>query len=531
MSEILKNENLKKEEIPFKNGTNYMIQRNLQTLLNILLEQISDFKQSTPLKVKSFVSLSFIIENCGELIEPDYFSRNNGIFYCIYKYFTSEEPLVQKCEECSVIIGKHTNPDILIPLIIKSISEIEVGSSLESLYVRIRFLANYLSQLQNLSLENGQIILKCLSTLDVFNMQTFNYTQQLLYSYAGVYSSLINCLKEKCATVHDSLFFPLLLLVSLPETVAIRKDITQTMNNFASNCKLSLEELYSYEIGNILERFKSTYKTWKKNTPDRFAFDIYVKLAGPSLEKHWTEVLLIISQCCESEKDIEIRMDMIILLDKIITQQALFEQIKNYIEFILPEILFPSMSWRAGRPNYKVRKAAIVDMIHIFQNNLISPEIALKYFSDFVSNLKTTLDDDWDAELRYLSIQLVKLFLKNTSEVLKYDHISELYTILLKRLDDSQDTNRILTCEVLILFMSICKRLNLSTSIYDYIIENSFIHLDDPNEKVREAIEKYLMEALTLYPQNFLKFVEKNENSFTHKSNLLTLKDAAQKLL
>jgi hypothetical protein len=430
-----------------------------------------------------------------------------------------------------VIIGKHTNTDVLIPLIIKSINEIEVGSSLESLYVRIRFLANYLSQLQNLSLENGQLILKCLSGLDVFNMQTFQYTQQLLYSYAGVYSSLINCLKEKCATVHDSLFFPLLLLVSLPETVAIRKEITQTMQNFANNCKLTLEELYSYEIGNILERFKSTYKSWKKNSPDRFAFDIYVKLAGPSLEKHWTEVLLIISQCCESEKDIEIRMDMIILLDKIITQQALFEQIKNYIEFILPEILFPSMSWRAGRPNYKVRKAAVVDMIHIFQNNLISPETTIKFFQDFLSNLKTNLGDDWDAELRYLSIQLAKLFLQNTSEILTYDHISELYNILLSRLDDSQDTNRILTCEVLILFMNIGKRLNLSTSIYDHIIENSLIHLDDPNEKVRNAVEKYLMVALTLHPKNFLKFIESSENKFTHKSYLVSLKEEAQKLV
>jgi dynein assembly factor 5 len=362
-------------------------------------------------------------------------------------------------------------------------------------------------------------------------MQTFQYTQQLLYSYAGVYSSLINCLKEKCATVHDSLFFPLLLLVSLPETVAIRKEITQTMQNFANNCKLTLEELYSYEIGNILERFKSTYKSWKKNSPDRFAFDIYVKLAGPSLEKHWTEVLLIISQCCESEKDIEIRMDMIILLDKIITQQALFEQIKNYIEFILPEILFPSMSWRAGRPNYKVRKAAVVDMIHIFQNNLISPETTIKFFQDFLSNLKTNLGDDWDAELRYLSIQLAKLFLQNTSEILTYDHISELYNILLSRLDDSQDTNRILTCEVLILFMNIGKRLNLSTSIYDHIIENSLIHLDDPNEKVRNAVEKYLMVALTLHPKNFLKFIESSENKFTHKSYLVSLKEEAQKLV
>ena len=66
--------------------------------------------------------------------------------------------------EAFFIVYKHTNPDILIPLIIKTINDIEVGSSLESLYVCIRFLSNYLSQLQKLSLKNGQIILKCLSS-------------------------------------------------------------------------------------------------------------------------------------------------------------------------------------------------------------------------------------------------------------------------------------------------------------------------------------------------------------------------------
>ena len=39
----------------------------------------------------------------------------------------------------------------------------------------------------------------------------------------------------------------------------------------------------------------------EKNSGDRFAFDIYSKLAT-SLEKHWTELLLIISQCCEGKK-------------------------------------------------------------------------------------------------------------------------------------------------------------------------------------------------------------------------------------
>ena len=71
-----------------------MIQRNLQTLLNILLEQISDFKQSTPQKVKSFVSLSFVIENCGELIEPDYFTRNDGIFFAYINILLQKKSLL-----------------------------------------------------------------------------------------------------------------------------------------------------------------------------------------------------------------------------------------------------------------------------------------------------------------------------------------------------------------------------------------------------------------------------------------------------
>ena len=39
--------------------------------------------------------------------------------------------------------------------------------------------------------------------------------------------------------------------------------------------------------------------------PDRFAFDTYVRNGGIALEKHWIDILLIISKCCEADKDIE----------------------------------------------------------------------------------------------------------------------------------------------------------------------------------------------------------------------------------
>ena len=41
---------------------------------------------------------------------------------------------------------------------------------------------------------------------NVLNMKPITQIQ-----LAAAYSSLINCLKDKCSLVHDSLFFPLLL--------------------------------------------------------------------------------------------------------------------------------------------------------------------------------------------------------------------------------------------------------------------------------------------------------------------------------
>jgi dynein assembly factor 5 len=521
----INNNNLEiSEKINKISGIKFLLLKNLDGLLSIILEEISDFKQNNQSKIKSISVLSYIISQCGFKILPETFSQNGGILTNMFKYLDTDEDISKKCEDCAVNIGLYTDQNILIPLIINCIKDMEITSSYQPLFVRIKFLANYLSKLPEIEENNCKLILELLKNLDLFNIDDNHFSKNiLLYTYK-IYASIILSLKYNCKKFHEDIFFPLLILSSLPECTEIYNQVLGHIQILAENCNIKIEDLYSLEIGNVLEKFKKNYKNWKRNSPDRFAFDIYVKLAGTSLEKHWTEVLLIISQCCEAEKDIEMRMDMIILLDKIILNKNLHEQIKNYIEFILPEILFPACVWRVGRPNYKIRKAAMVDIFHIYENNLINNEISLKYFSDFNTTLKSTLEDDWDAELRYLALQLLKMFLLNIKESMKYDHMSDLYSMILKRLDDSQDANRILTCEILIIFMDIAKRLKMSQSIYEYMISNSFIHLDDPNEKVREAVSKYLIEASSLYPKDFLLVCEKNEERFTHKSNFNEVK-------
>ena len=340
-------------------GIKFLLLKNLNSLLTIILEEISDFKQNNQSKIKSISVLCYIISQCGLKISPDFFSQNQGILSNMFKYLDTDEEISKKCEECSVAIGIYTDQNILIPLIINSIKDMEITTSFQPLFVRIKFLANYLSKLPQIEEQNCKLILETLNNLDLFNIDDPHFSKNILLYTFKIYASIILSLKENCKNFHEEIFFHLLILSSLPECSDIKTQVLGHIQILAENCNLKIEDLYSLEIGNVLEKFKKTYKNWKKNSPDRFAFDIYVKLAGTSLEKHWTEVLLIISQCCEAEKDIEMRMDMIILLDKIILNKTLHEQIKNYIEFILPEILFPACVWRVGRPNYKVRKAAM----------------------------------------------------------------------------------------------------------------------------------------------------------------------------
>lgn len=513
-------------------GTQFLLTKNLNGLLNAVLDEIAEFKQTNQMKSKSLSALGFIIRFCGMKIPPDYFSKQGGIFQHIYHYIDSEEILNAKCEECAQIIGASTDQNIIIPLIIKSINDIESNSSLHPLYVRIKFLANYMTQVQNITAENANLIINSLKSLDLFSLSDASYTQKILLFLFKIYESLVYSLKELCVKFHSDLFFPLLVLSSLPETISLRTNVFNSISQLAKFCNFErIEDLYSLEIGEVLEKFKSTHKTWRRNSPDRFAFDIYVKLAGFALEKHWTEVLLIISESCESEKDIEMRMDMILLIDAIIQNNTLKEQLSNYIDFILPEILFPSTAWKTGRPNYKVRKGSMLGLIHVFQNELIQAETALNYFKDFQMILKSTLEDDWDAELRYIALQVLKQLLLNTSNDITYDQMAEIYSMIIKRLDDSQDANRILTCEILIIFLKIAKRLKISDSIYEYMISNSFIHLDDPKEPVRNAVASYLKEAASIHPKTFINIVEKNENSFTHKMILLEIKNLAVEYL
>lgn len=498
----------------------FLVRKNMKGIIEVILEEINDFKQPTNLKLKSISVLFYVARACGALLEP-YIEK---ILNCLYSNMDAEEDLSKKAEETAEMLGLCTDQNIILPLICRHLSEMEIKTSYQPMFCRLKLLSNVMSKMANISDENVEMMIKLINQLDIFNLPEGTYTKNILLYCFKLYYSLVTNLGKSCTKFHESLFFPLLLLQSLPETVNFHVEVRKTMQILAEFCGFtSLDQLYSLELSCILEKFRDTHKQWKRNSPDRFAFDTYVRNGGIALDKHWIDILMIISTCCEAGRDIEMRIDMMILLENIIDNPDLADQIRSYVEFIIPEILIPATAWNVHRTNGKVRKAALVCIIKIFKNGLIESDTANTFFKDILLVLKSTLEDDWDPELRYLSIHALKFLLTLCGEVLNTQQLVDLYPHLLKRLDDSQDTNRILACEVFVLFFKIAQKVKISESTFEYIMKTAFIHLDDPNENVRQAVLNFLKEAKVVHPDTFLKIADSCKNVFVHKSILKEL--------
>lgn len=163
---------------------------------------------------------------------------------------------------------------------------------------------------------------------------------------------------------------------------------------------------------------KETYEDWNKNSSDRFIFDMLVRRSFTAVVDYWETILMIIAANIETEKDYELRMDMLSLTEHFLLQKELHSTIVYYSDIILKMILIPATVWRVGKPNVSVRKAAVICIIKMLENNLIEPKKFITSFRTLFDALKNCLDDDWVNDIRYASLILVKnIFIHSGKEL------------------------------------------------------------------------------------------------------------------
>jgi len=91
--------------------------------------------------------------------------------------------------------------------------------------------------------------------------------------------------------------------------------------------------------------------------------------------------------------------------------------------------------------------------------------------------------------------------------LLKKDaEFDEIYDILMKRMDDSQDIVRIEVSKAITIFFKLIKS-DWKFENYDKMVRTLFVHFDDPNAEIRKSVEIVLKEAYSIHKAEFLQIV------------------------
>ena len=72
-------------------------------------------------------------------------------------------------------------------------------------------------------------------------------------------------------------------------------------------------------------------------------------------------------------------------------------------EQLLKKVLLLSIRWKVGKPQIKIRKAGVINIINLIERGIINDEQLLECFKDMVPHLKNCMNDDWGPDLRLAS--------------------------------------------------------------------------------------------------------------------------------
>ena len=77
-------------------------------------------------------------------------------------------------------------------------------------------------------------------------------------------------------------------------------------------------DLFSCELQSLIIEMKEDYENWTRNTPERFIFDMLVRRSQTAVVDYWEEILEIIAMNIDHSKDVELRFDMLSLVEHLL---------------------------------------------------------------------------------------------------------------------------------------------------------------------------------------------------------------------
>eukprot|EP00559_Dactyliosolen_fragilissimus_P005467 CAMPEP_0184868668 /NCGR_PEP_ID=MMETSP0580-20130426/31318_1 /TAXON_ID=1118495 /ORGANISM="Dactyliosolen fragilissimus" /LENGTH=349 /DNA_ID=CAMNT_0027369711 /DNA_START=89 /DNA_END=1138 /DNA_ORIENTATION=- len=269
-------------------------------------------------------------------------------------------------------------------------------------------------------------------------------------------------------------------------------------------------------------------KKWVVESPELHAFDALVRLAGGravSLNFNVvTQVLeLHLGNNCDDESDYEVKIFLMGLVETIVSDnESSKELLVTFMQNLVESCIIPNLVWRAGGMASALRKVAAASLFTILKHSVVTDIFLKEMVLTLFPILKTNLSD-CDESIRELMILSFGIIFGHLPGMLEEDSIQLLYSDLIKCLDDSSQCVRLAGCHALKQFLKAGSPIDFGRTPIDYIVENLFIQMDDPDPKYQGAVLDVLIVALEIDSDVVFKYlkISELEHRSTHFTSIL----------
>ncbi|KAK2833462.1 hypothetical protein Q5P01_017351 [Channa striata] len=486
-------------------GCRELVVRNLGRLVPAIIHDITDWLVSTRIRTSQLLSVLLLHaeDHSTQHLQP--------LLATLYRACTdTEKDVVINCLAAAKLLGYFVPPAAFLKLLLDHVaSPYSSSHPWAPLMVLAAVLGGCSKPLLKPHLEQ---IANSLAQPDVCQeYQQVMYLEQLL--------ACVDVLLRQCESDCGSVSLQLLQVLVTVQSLSTEPDLSEkAVEGVQCLSKVqgleSVMELYRQHMGQLLDWLSASVNAWSSYSPQRLQLHVIVMQSGPVIGEFISQLMPLLRNCLQPDKDPEMRMSIFTMLakllldaDKTLDSNGHF---RDESEKFLCDTVLPNLVWHAGRTAAAVRTAALSCLLALLHGGAITPGQLLCLEEKLRPQVLSALEEDSQMG-RLLACRSLSTILRLTGSSLHPEALNKIYPELLKRLDDSSEEVRFVALQALGLwFSSLTKDYNpkLCAPHLQLLFQQLLLHLDDPDNLVQDQVLEILKKGSSLHPSLLKSEVE-----------------------
>jgi dynein assembly factor 5 len=488
-------------------GSRLIIYRCWSKVLPAVMRDMLDWTSSTRLKAVSLLEILLIHgeDNSTQHLEM--------LLHGLYKAcIDDEQEVVKKSHRCVWILSHFVKPDVWSNLILPAILTSSGASSKVTANVPVSSntctgcLMALAALLQGSNPETMKDHLMSVAETLINPEIRFSAHVPLKVQLLEAVMSLIQVAGESCGKIS----YPLFKVLASVMALSSKETQTKAANGIEVLSKqLGMhgpEELFDAHLKQLLTEIKTDHHCWVMSSPERCLFDLIVTSGSSTICSLLDDIVEILTNTLQVEKDPEMRLNFFSLLSRLILNfkksEASDELLRPHALTIITKMILPNCVWFGGRTAAAIRTAAMSCFWALLQGEWADGELLEAVQKDVITQIISCLDD-YNQSTRLISCKVLRLIFTLLKGRLDVDNLHQMYPDLLKRMDDNSDDVRIATIRTMIAYFS-CFPEEYDRVLYkahmEAIYKGMLIHLDDPSAEIQSAMLGVLKQAASINP-------------------------------